>query len=99
MVSVATLIQYILTGNYLGLLQAVFVSAFLSADTFYGALLMLFTTPLYIRSKNLMFLVVIWILLGTAFLVALPMVAGLGLFLTIMGLGGVFFKLLISMRG
>lgn len=99
MVDIATLIQYLVEGNYLGFLQAVYVSAFLSVDVFYGMILMLFTSPLYIRTKSLLLLVIIWILLGSFFLTAVPIVAGLGLFLIIMGLAAVIFKLFLSVRG
>lgn len=99
MVDIATLIQFLIEGNYLGFLQAVYVSAFVSIDVFYGMLLMLFTSPLYIRTKSLMLLVIIWILLGGFFITLMPLVAGLGLFLIIMALASVLLKLFLTVRG
>jgi len=99
MVDIATLLQFLYEGDFLGFLQAVYVAAFLSVDVFYGMLMLLFTSPLYIRTKSLLLMATIYILLGTMFLVAMPLVAGLGLFLIIMALAATFFKLFLSIRG
>jgi len=98
MVDIATLLQFLAEGDYLGLLQAVYVAAFLSVDLFYGMLALLFTSPLYIRTKSLLLMATLYILLGSFFLVAMPIVAGLGLFLIIMALAATFFKVFISIR-
>lgn len=99
MADIATLLQFLFEGDFLGLLQAIYVSAFQSSDIFYGMLTMLFTSPLYIRTRSLMLLVIIWMLLGSLFIVAMPIVSGLGFFLVIMGLAASFFKLFLTLRG
>ena len=99
MTNIATLMQFLYEGDILGLLQAIYVSNFVSSDLFYGFLTLLLTSPLYIRTKSLMLLIIIWILLGGLFIVAMPIVSGLGLFLVIMGFGALFFKLFLDLRG
>jgi len=99
MVDIATLLQFLVEGDFLGFLQAIYVSAFVSSDVFYGMLTLLFTSPLYIRTRSLLLLVIIWMLLGSFFIVAMPIVSGLGFFLVIMGLAAVFFKLFLTVRG
>lgn len=99
MVDVATLVQYLFEGDYLGFIQAVYVSAFQSADIFYALIMLLFTAPLYIRTKSLLFVSIIWILLGGLFLVAMPIVSGVAMLLMIFGLAGMLFKLYMYVRG
>lgn len=99
MVAISTLLQYLFEGDYLGFIQAVYVSAFQSADIFYALVIMLFTSPLYIRSKSLLFLSIIWILLGGLILVATPIIAGVAMLLMIFGLAGMLFKLFMYVRG
>ena len=99
MVDVGTLLQYLVTGDYLGLLQAIYVSAFLSADIFYGVLIMLFTAPLYIRTKSLLLLCIMWIMLGSLVIVALPLVSGIAFLMVIFGFAGVLFKTFLTVRG
>jgi len=96
---VATLLQFLFEGDYLGFLQAIYVSAFQSADLFYGVVTMMFGIGLYIRTNSLLFVSIIWILLGGFFLVAMPIVSGIALLLMIFGLAGMFYKLYMQIRG
>lgn len=99
MTDVATLIQFLYEGDFLGFLQAVYVSAFQKPDVFYGMLVLLFTSPLYIRTRSLLLLAILWSLLGTLFIVSMPMIAGLGVFLWIMAVGPLLWKLYVTFRG
>lgn len=99
MTDVATLLQFLFEGDYLGFLQAIYVSAFQSADLFYGVVTMMFGIGLYIRTNSLLFVSIIWILLGGFFLVAMPIVSGIALLLMIFGLAGMFYKLYMQIRG
>jgi len=98
-VDIATLMQYLYEGDFFGLIQAVYVSAFQSADLFYAVVALLFTVPLYIRTKSLLFMCITWILLGGLFVVAMPLVSGAAILLVSFGLAGMFFKLYTSVRG
>lgn len=99
MVDVATLMQYLFEGDYLGFIQACYISAFQSVDIFYGVLILVFTVPIFIRSKSLLLLCILWIMLGGLVIVAMPLVAGVAFLLMAFGLAGLFYKLYSSLRG
>ena len=96
--SVESLLQFLYEGDFLGFLQAVYVSAFQSSDVFYGVLTLLLTAPLYIRTHSLLLLSIIWIMLGGFFVVAMPILSRLAMLLLIMGLAGMLFKLYTQVR-
>lgn len=93
MSSVETALQFLAEGDLLGFLQALYVTAFTSADVFYGFLTMLFLGAIYIRTHSLALLCILWILVGSVFMVAMPLVAGLGMILLILGIGGMLYQL------
>jgi len=99
MVDIATLLQYLFEGDYLGFIQACYVSAFLSADIFYGMLILLFTVPLFIRTKSLLLLSIMWIMLGGLVVTAIPLVSGMAFLLMMFGIAGVLYKLYLSVKG
>lgn len=92
MTDITTLMQFLFEGNYLGFLQALYVMAFQSADLLYGTITMIGMTALYIRTHSILFLSLIWILLGGLFLVAMPILANLAVFFMILGLAGMLYK-------
>jgi len=97
--SYQSFLQFLWAGDYLGFIQAVYVSAFQSADLLYGVILLLFMAPLYIRTRSLLLMSILWILLGSLFLVAMPIVSGLAILLLSFGLAGMFYKLFMRVRG
>ena len=99
MVDINTLLQYLFEGDVWGFLQACYVSAFHSADIFYSFLILLFSVPLYIRTKSLLLMCVLWILLGGIVSTAIPLVGGMSFLLMMFGIGGVLYKLYMSVRG
>lgn len=99
MVTIQTLIQFLVEGDIFGFLQAIYVSAFQSSDVFYGVIVLLFTSPLYIRTRSLLLLCIIWVLLGTLFITAMPIISGIATFLWIMGVGGMLLSLVLRLRG
>lgn len=99
MVDIATLLQFLFEGNYLGFLQAIYVGAFQSADLFYGVLSMIGVIALYIRTHSLLFISIVWILLGSLFIVAMPILANLAVLLMVFGLAGMLFKAFMQVRG
>jgi len=92
MVSVPTLIQFLVEGDFLGFFEAIYVSAFQSSDLFYSFLILLFTTPIYIRTRSLALLCIIWILLGGFFISAVPIAGGLAVFLLAFGMAGLLLR-------
>ena len=99
MPSIETLIQFLWEGDVLGFLQAVYVAAFQSSDVFYGMVTLLLTAPLYIRTRSLLLLCILWILLGGFFIAAMPIVSGLATLLLIFGVAGTLFQIFMRIRG
>jgi len=93
MTDVMTLLQFLMEGDLLGFLQAIYISAFQSVDLFYGVVIMLFTSALLIRTRSLILVSIIWILIGGFFMVAMPLLAALSLLLLILGIGGMLWQL------
>lgn len=91
-------LDFIWAGDFLGFIQGVYVNAFQSADLFFGVLILLFMVPLYIRTRSLLFMSILWILLGSLFLVAVPIISGLAILLLSLGLAGMFFRLFMRVR-
>lgn len=85
--------QYLYQGNLWGFFQAIFLFAFGIQDLLYGSISMLFLVPLYIKTKSLLLLSVLWILLGGFFITAMPAVSGLAIVFLILGIGGVLWRL------
>jgi hypothetical protein len=85
--------QYLFSGNLLGFFQAIFLWSFILQDILVGAICMLFLVPIYIKTKSLLLLSILWILLGSSFIVAMPAVSGLAIIFLILGVGSVFWKL------
>jgi hypothetical protein len=85
--------QYLFSGNLLGFFGSIFLSAFLLQDLLVGVICMLFLIPIYIKTKSLLLLSILWILLGGFFIVAMPSVSGLAVIFLILGIGSVLWKL------
>lgn len=80
-------------GDFLGALQAYLVATFLNFETAIVAILMLFIIPLYLRTKSLMLISIIWILVGGFFVAAVPAASGLSVIFIVMGIGGLLYRL------
>jgi len=85
--------QYLNAGNLLGFFQSIFLWSFIQQDILVGALCMLFLVPIYIKTRSLLLLSILWILLGGFFIVAMPAVSGLAVVFLVLGIGSVFWKL------
>lgn len=85
-------------GDWLGFLQAAYVFSFGSADLFYGFLIMLFMSPIYIKTRSLLLMVVLWILVGGGIVAAIPMLANVGVFLMVIGVAGLLVRTVTWLR-
>jgi hypothetical protein len=85
--------QYLFSGNILGFFGAIFLWSFILQDILVGAVLALFLVPLYIRTKSLLLLSIIWILLGAGFIALIPSLSGLAIIFLILGIGSLLWKL------
>jgi hypothetical protein len=83
--------QYLLAGNFLGFVAASYTS--LIGQLFYVIVAVLFTAPLYIRTKSLTLMGILWTLIGGVFITAMPIVSPFAILLTAMGIGALLFRL------
>lgn len=97
--TVENLLQFLWEGDIFGFLQALYVSAFQSADLFYAVLAMILSLGYYIRQQNLAVLAIAWILVGSLVIVAMPIVSGFAIFLLIMGVGSMLYMSYMRVRG
>jgi len=98
MLTLQQFLNFLAEGDWLGFLQAIYVSSFMSVDLFYGFIILLFTAPLYIRTRSLILMCVLWVLVGSGIIVAAPMVAALGIAFMALGIAGVLLKIFTSLR-
>jgi hypothetical protein len=82
---------YLLSGDIFGFFMAVYAQSFGSVDVFFGVVAMLIVVPLYIRTKSLAFLSIAWILLGSLFLVAMPLVSGMAVMFLVFGVASLLY--------
>jgi len=99
MVDIQTLLQFLFEGDILGFIQACYTSAFLSADIFYVVLILLFTMPLYIRTKSFLLLCILWVMLGSIIVTAVPLASSMSFLLVALGVAGLFYTLYMRVRG
>lgn len=86
--------MYLMSGNFLGFFGAIFLWSFLLQDILVGALCMLFLVPIYIRTKSLLLLCVLWILIGSSIILIAPGLGALAVIFLILGVAGVFWRLI-----
>jgi hypothetical protein len=92
--SLGQLLQYLLTGDILGLLQAIYMMPFGDYyELFYGFLALIGIVPIYIRSNSLLLCSILWILVGYMFMVMAPAVTIIATLLMVLGIGGTLFSL------
>lgn len=84
---------FLYEGNFLGGVQSYLATTFLNLETAIALIAMLFLVPLYLRTKSLMLICVLWILLGGFFIAALPMASGLAVLFMTLGIGGMVWRL------
>lgn len=85
--------QNMANGDFFGFFQACYLFAWVNPDVFYGVISMLFLVPLYIRTKSLILICIIWILIGSLIVVAMPIVSTIAILFMALGIGGLLFKL------
>lgn len=84
---------FLFEGNFLGFLQAYFVHTFFNVQVAFALIILLFMVPIYLRTKSLLLLCILWILLGSFFIVSLPLASGIAIVFIVLGVGGLFYKL------
>lgn len=92
-VEVDNMWQFLYEGNWIGLATSLLLSVFGDMNILVAVLSMLFFIPLYIRTKSLMLLCIIWVLLGPFLIVAMPAVSEIAILFTALGIGGLLWRL------
>lgn len=92
-VNVDTYWLFLQEGDFLGAVQALLVSTFLSFEAAIAMIVMLFMIPIYLRTKSLLLLSILWILIGSFFVVAVPMASGIGILFIALAIGGLLWRL------
>lgn len=80
-------------GNYLGFFQAFFISSFGTIETAIGLIVFLFMVPIYLRTKSLLLLCILWILIGSFLIAAFPLASGIAVLFMALAIGGLLYRL------
>lgn len=86
--------QWLFEGNLLGFFGAIFTWAFVLQDILVGALCALFLVPIYLRTKSLLLLAIIWVMLGGFFITLMPALSGLAIIFLALGIGSILYKMM-----
>jgi hypothetical protein len=92
-VNVDTFWLFLQEGDFLGFVQALLVRTFLSFEAAIAMIIMLFMIPIYLRTKSLLLLSILWILIGGFFVAAVPMASGIAILFIALGVGGLLYRL------
>lgn len=85
--------NYLVNGNFLGLVNALFLSVFQLQSIVVAVFLLVFFAPLFIKTRNLLLCSILWILIGGSFIALVPDLAGLAVILLILGVASLLYKL------
>ncbi len=85
------LTQYLLAGDLLGFLVACYTTRI--GQVFYAILALIITVPLAIRTNSISYCAIIWIVLGGLFQAAMPVISPVAVFLIILGVASLLYKL------
>ncbi|MFA5365385.1 MAG: hypothetical protein WC325_09430 [Candidatus Bathyarchaeia archaeon] len=84
---------FLYEGDFLGFLQAYLISVFLNFETAVALIIFLFLVPIYLRTKSLLLVSILWMMLGGFFVAAVPAAAGIGVLFIALGIGGLLWRL------
>lgn len=85
------LLQYLLAGDLLGFIVACYTTRI--GQVFYALIALIITVPLAIRTQSITYVAIIWILLGGLFQAAMPVISPVAVFLIILGVGSLLYRL------
>lgn len=84
---------FLYEGDFLGMVQAELVTSFLSFEAAIAFIVFMFMLPIYLRTKSLLLLSILWILIGSFFIAAVPLASGIAVLFIILGVGGLLWRL------
>lgn len=86
------LLSYLLQGNLLGFVNAVYTS--ILGELWFAIPLMLLFIPLYIKTESIEFCAILWVLLGGILVGLLPGIASTtGTLLLVLGIAAILYRL------
>lgn len=88
------LMQYLINGDLLGFLVACFTTRM--GQSFYAFIAFIVSVPLYNRTQTVIFPVVLWLLLGGLFFIAMPMISPVAVLLVIVAITVVMLRLFVG---
>ena len=80
-------------GNFLGWMQAFLAQTFFNIETAIGLMVFLFMIPIYLRSKSLLLLCILWLLIGSFIIAAFPIASGLAVLFMVLAVVGLVYRL------
>jgi len=97
LVGLSPLWQYLVAGDFLGFIQAVYTSVL--GLYFYGMLILIIFSPIFLKTRSAVYLMIIWLVSGFALIGSLP--AGfyqIGAIILYLSGGGALYYLFRNMR-
>lgn len=92
-VSVTPFWQFLYAGDMIGFFSGLLAVSFSSLDVALGMISLVFMVPLYLKTKSLLLLCIVWILLGSFLVVAMPVISPLAILFVSLGIAGLIYKL------
>ena len=92
------ILQHFYEGDFFGAFQAIYINSFGSIDLFYGIFAFGLAMVFYIRTKSIVVPCIAWILLGSLYIVAMPLISLLAVLLVSFGVAGLLFRLYTNVR-
>lgn len=84
---------FLYEGDFLGFAQAYFISNFNSFETAMVLIVFLFMLPLYLRTKSVLLLSILWLLIGGFAVVVIPGAAAVSVLFMVFGVAGLIWRL------
>lgn len=92
-VDVSNFWLFLTEGNFLWFIQGYLVRTFLNIETAIALLVMLFMVPIYLRTRSLLLLCVLWLLIGSFIIAAFPIASGLAVLFIVLAIAGLLYRL------
>jgi len=97
LLSVDPLWQYLLEGDFLGFITACYT--LLIGEGFYAYLMLVTFGIVYLRTRSLTLIAIMWTIMGTFFIILAPVISHLVLILWALGITGILWSLYKGRKG
>lgn len=87
--------EYLTNLDFIGFITACYTTRL--GEAFYAILMLMVSMVIFIRSKNLTYCIILWLLVGSlGFLVAVPQISSVAVMLMVLGIVGLIYKLVFK---